>query len=373
MQRGDGRGGGVPRRVGHRDHRRGAAVDRDEHRGAAGRGQLVPPCRQHAEVDVFVGHQFPVAHDDPVTVHRGGGAVPGDVPEIVGGQPVRAVLLRVPDDGPGQRVLGFAFHRGGQRQQFLLTESCGVVDDHVGDLGFALGQGAGLVHHHGVDPGRGLQRGGVLEQHPAFRAEPGADHDRRRRRQPQRVGAGDHHDGDREQQRGLHARTGRQPDREGEAAADQRDQHQPERRPVGQPLPGCLGVLRLLHQRHDLRQRGVRADLGGPHPQRAGDVHRRPDHLRPGALDHRQALAGDHRLVDLGIAALDQAVDRDLRPGPDQQQITDLDVRGGDLVSPARRGAPRPSGARVPAGCGWRRWRRRGRASRTNARAARTR
>ena len=61
----------------------------------------------------------------------------------------------------------------------------------------------------------------------------------------------------------------RRPDGEGQRAADQRDEHQPERGPVGQPLPGRLGVLRLLDQRDDLRQRGVRADLGRPGPQRA--------------------------------------------------------------------------------------------------------
>ena len=32
------------------------------------------------------------------------------------------------------------------------------------------------------------------------------------------------------------------------SAADQRDEHQPERGPVGQPLPGRLGVLRLLDE-----------------------------------------------------------------------------------------------------------------------------
>ena len=127
-------------------------------------------------------------------------------------------------------------------------------------------------------------------------------------------------------------------------AADQRDQHQPERRPVGQPLPGCLGVLRLLHQRHDLRQRGVRADLGGAHPQRAGGVDDGADHRGAGRLVHRQALAGDHRLVDLGLAVLDDAVDGDLGAGPDQQQVADDDLGGGDLDRLARRGAPRPVG-----------------------------
>ena len=38
-----------------------------------------------------------------------------------------------------------------------------VGTDDVGNLGFALGQGAGLVQHHRVDPGRGLQRERILE------------------------------------------------------------------------------------------------------------------------------------------------------------------------------------------------------------------
>ena len=115
------------------------------------------------------------------------------------------------------------------------------------------------------------------------------------------------------------------------SAADEGDEDEPERRPVGQPLPGRLAVLRLLDQRHDLRQRGVLADLRGAHPQRAGGVHRRPDHRRAGLLAHRQALAGDHGLVDLGHAVLDDAVHRHLRAGPDQQQVADRDVGGVDL------------------------------------------
>jgi hypothetical protein len=46
---------------------------------------------------------------------------------------------------------------------------------------------------------------------------------------------------------------------------------------------------------------------------------------------HRQALTGDHRLVHLGLAVLDHAVDGDLRPGPHQHQVADRDLRGGHL------------------------------------------
>ena len=76
---------------------------------------------------------------------------------------------------------------------------------------------------------------------------------------------------------------------------------------VGQPLPGSLGVLGLLHQRDDLRQRGVLLDPGGAHPQRTRGVHRRPDHRRARLLQHRDALPGNGGLVDLGGAVLDQA------------------------------------------------------------------
>jgi hypothetical protein len=81
--------------------------------------------------------------------------VPGNVLETVGVRPGNARGLGVRDDGAGEGMLRRALHRGGQREQLGLVESDG---DDVGDLGLALGDGAGLVHHDGVDPGRGLQR-----------------------------------------------------------------------------------------------------------------------------------------------------------------------------------------------------------------------
>ena len=62
-------------------------------------------------------------------------------------------------------------------------------------------------------------------------------------------------------------------------------------------------------------------DLGGPDPQGAVGVDGRADDLATRGLVHRQALPGDHGLVDLGLAVLDDAVDRDLRAGADQQQV----------------------------------------------------
>ena len=148
------------------------------------------------------------------------------------------------DNRLGQGVLGVAFHCGGQCQKLVLADPVG---DDVGDLGFALGKGPGLVHDHGMDAGGGLQGHRVLEQHAPFGAQTGADHDRGRGGQAERVRAGDDHHGNGEQHgRAGRAAGGQQPHRQGQAAADQGHQHKPERGPVGQPLPGRFGVLRLL-------------------------------------------------------------------------------------------------------------------------------
>ncbi len=257
-----------------------------------------------------------------------GRAVPGNVQEAGGTQDRYSVLVGAPDDGLGQWMLGLALDRHGQREQPGGVLS---VDKHIGDLRLTLGEGAGLVHYHRVDPGSSLQRGGVLEQHTALGAQPAADHDRGRCGQAKGVGAGDHHDGDGEQQRLGGGTSDSQPGQEGRRSGDQRDQYKPERGPVGEPLSGCLGVLCLPDQRDDLRERGLGADLGRPYPQRAGGVDGGADHLVAGRLVYRQALAGDHRLVDLAVAVLDHAVHRDLGAGSDQKQITDRDVGGGDL------------------------------------------
>src|SRR5665811_2211266 len=230
---------------------------------------------------------------------HGASAEARDVAEVGQRQGRHPTARRVLVDRACQRVLGLAFDGGHQGQHLLLGDTVG---DDVGDLGFALGQGAGLVHHDGVDPCRGLQGGRVLEQDPAPGSQTRADHDRRRCGQSQRVRAGDDHHGDREEHRRLHAGPGGQPDQERRGTTDQGDQDQPERRPVREPLPGSLGVLRLLDHGDDLGQCGVRTDLRRPGPQRPGGVDRGADHLRTRSLGHGHALPGHHRLVDLRLA-----------------------------------------------------------------------
>ncbi len=74
---------------------------------------------------------------------------------------------------------------GYEAQQRRLVEP---VEDDVGHLGLALGERPGLVHDDDIDPGCGLECGGVLEQHAARRAPVRADHDRRRVASPSASG-----------------------------------------------------------------------------------------------------------------------------------------------------------------------------------------
>ena len=242
----------------------------DEHRGASAGGDFVAPRSEVADRDVLGFHQASVADRDLVSVDLGERPYPGDVAEPGRAQARYVHRVNVAHDCLGERVLGLAFEGTGQREDSLFVHAGG--DDDIGDFWLTLGEGSGLVHHHGVDPGGGLDRGGILEQDAPFGSESGADHDGGRRRQTEGVGAGDDDDGDREQQRGLHARARREPDEECSNPADEGDQDEPERGFVRESLSGGLGVLRLLHERDDLGQGRVRADLGGTDAEGAGGV-----------------------------------------------------------------------------------------------------
>ena len=179
------------------------------------------------------------------------------------------------------------------------------------DLRLAARQRAGLVEHDGVERGGLLQREGVLEQDAALGAQPGADHDRRRCRQPERVGAGDDDDGDREQQRVLHvAADDEVPGREGRRPPTRATSTSQNAARSASRWPGAFEFCASWTSLHDLGERGVRPDGGRACTQCAVDVDRRADELVARALVHRQALSGNRRLVDLALALFDKGIDR---------------------------------------------------------------
>ena len=97
-----------------------------------------------------------------------------------------------------------------------LVEACRRHDR--GDRRPAFGQRAGLVDDQRVDLLQPLQRLGVLDQHAGLGAAADADHDRHRRGEAERAGAGDDQHGDRGDQRVGEARL-RAPDRPRRAKA----------------------------------------------------------------------------------------------------------------------------------------------------------
>jgi hypothetical protein len=184
-------------------------------------------------------------------------------------------------------VLAFPLGRRHEPQRLVLAHAISGCDGDY--LRLAARQCAGLVEHDGVERGGLLQGERVLEQDAALCAQPGADHDRRRCRQPERVRAGDDDDGDREQQSVLHVAAEHEvPRAEGQETTHQGHEHKPERGAVGESLAWRLRVLRLLDELYDLGQGGVRPDGARARAPCAVDIDRRADELVARALVHRQ-------------------------------------------------------------------------------------
>ena len=207
----------------------------------AGR-EVVACTHQCAEVDVFGDHQFAVAHRHSTTVHLRSRTMTWHITEICEGKLRGAAFGRVADDRAGEGVFGLAFDRRDEGKEFIGADT---VDDDVGDFGFTLGEGAGLVHHYRLDARRGFQRGGIFEQHSSLSSESGADHDGGGRGQTESVGAGDDNDGDREQKRGLHSCTRRPPDEEGAGAARSKQQGRARTRPDQRTVAPALSSSAL--------------------------------------------------------------------------------------------------------------------------------
>ena len=225
----------------------------------------------------------------------------------------------------------------------------GAVDarrgDDVDERHLALGDRAGLVEDDRVDAARRLEHLRALDQDAELRAAARADEERGRRREAERARARDDQDGDgggeREGQPGAAA------DPVAERADGDRDHDRDEDAgdAVGEALHRRLPRLRVGDEPRDLRERGVRADALGPDDEPAADVDGRAgDRVADADLDGN-ALAGEERLVDGGVALDDGAVGRDLLAGADDEEVADLQLldRDAPLAAVGRRGRTLPS------------------------------
>jgi hypothetical protein len=124
-------------------------------------------------------------------------------------------------------------------------------------------QRSGLVDDERIDLLQSLERLGALDEHAGLGAATDADHDRHRRRQPERAGAGDdqHGDGRHQSEREPGLRPVDAPgDKCRERDRDHRG-HEPARHLVRQALDRRARPLRRRDHLHDLGQHGVAADL----------------------------------------------------------------------------------------------------------------
>jgi len=233
--------------------------------------------------------------------------------------------LRRLDDRARDRVLGVALDRSGQGQQPVAILIFG--SSHFDHAWPAFGKGSGLVESDPAHIAQPLQGITLAKQNARARGTAHADHDRHRRGQAHRAGAGDDQHRDRIDQRQPERRLRPQP--QPGQQRDPRDCHHHRHEHPGDPIDQRLDRqairLGLLDHLDDAGQHGIRTGGPGLHPERAGPVERTADHLVALLLPDRVGLARDHRFVDPGSAIDDHAVDRHLGTGLDLNDIADLD------------------------------------------------
>ena len=138
-----------------------STADDMEHRGTA-----CPPLggagRDRVRLDeAALAQQRRPADGDRFAVDVRLDAAAGDRAKVGGLRHDDAAFRGRGHDGPGERVLAVGFHRGGEREDLVVTES---VADDAGDGVLAGGERAGLVEEHRVDGAHALERESVLDQ-----------------------------------------------------------------------------------------------------------------------------------------------------------------------------------------------------------------
>ena len=185
--------------------------------------------------------QAGIAQRDGVGRHFAGDALAGDRSESRPARPGAAPRSRAAATMAAASGCSLArSRRRGERQQIVLGPLARRHDRD--DARPAFGQRAGLVDHERIDLLQALQRLGRADQHAGARALADADHDRHRRREAERAGAGDDQHRDRGDQR-IGERRGRSPDRPGREC-QQRDGDHRGHEPAGDRRRRGAGSVR---------------------------------------------------------------------------------------------------------------------------------
>ncbi len=214
----------------------------------------------------------------------------------------------------------------GRCQASYVVDGLALAGRHLHEHEPAGGDGACLVEHDGVDPAGVLQDLRSADQDAELGTTTGADHQRRRRGQPERAGAGDDQHGHGGGERGRRAGSSAEPEAERASGDGDDNGDEDARDPVGQPLDVGLAVLGGIDEAGHLGQLGVGADPGSSDDEPAADVDRGTgDGVARRDLD-RHGLPGQHRGVDGRASRDDDAVGGDALAGADHELVPDPDI-----------------------------------------------
>ncbi len=282
--------------------------------------QPVNVLSQVTQRQVQLNHPAQAAQHVVATVHIAAQAFARCGLQLGHGRPADVLRCGVQHHSACQWVAAAALQRSRHAHHAGGIGAC--HGNHLGQPGLPHGERAGFVKHHHVGLVCQLQRLRVFDQNAVLRRHPGAGHDGGRCGQTQCAGAGNHQHGDGVDDGQLKRQPVCQPAQQRQQRQPQHHRHKHRADLVDQALNGCLGGLRVFHQRNDARQHGV--DPGGldlnHHPAVA--IERAPGDLVLHGFGHRQGFAGQHRLIDLGVAFQHHAIDGKALAGAHHQFIT---------------------------------------------------
>ena len=150
------------------------------------------------------------------------------------GEPLLRSIAR---DRVGNRVLAALLKGGGKRDEVIGRNADGADAD---ELRTALGERARFIHQYGINAARRLKRRPRLDEDAVRRAAPRADHDSDGCCKPERTGAGDDENGDRDGECELHACAHHEPDRARHEGNRNHDGDKDRRNAVGKVCNRCL-------------------------------------------------------------------------------------------------------------------------------------
>ena len=197
----------------------------------------------------FVGRNVALAHEaliadmDVVAVDLALDPEAETVLSLVAGRNIDAQLARLAAQRFGDRMLKLGFGGGRQPQQVVRRDVV-LIGNDVDHGRRAVGQGAGLVEHHGIDVGETLHMAAALDDHAGAR---GMRHRGQHRGRCGDADAGAEVNNNQRQETVEVAGHGRGADGE-----RQRRRHQPVGKALGMVLHAGVADRRAFDQAHDL-------------------------------------------------------------------------------------------------------------------------